>query len=67
VKLYDPPVGPDHEDWIGLGDPEDCPATAPAGELVWMCTRTAGHDGDHAAHGGDDELAARWPAEERTP
>ena len=27
----------------------------------YACTRPEGHDGDHAAHGGDGEICAVWP------
>lgn len=31
--------------------------------LGYMCTRSAGHDGDHAAHILNNDQIARWPRE----
>lgn len=43
-----------------------CDARYPAKELV--CTRYAGHAGDHIAHTRGDEVVARWaPAPPEAP
>lgn len=39
-------------------DEHACDASCPKG---YECTRTKGHEGDHAAHGGHDQQYCRWP------
>ena len=31
------------------------------GKLAFWCTAEVGHEGDHAAHDGQDTVVARWP------
>ncbi len=41
----------------------DCVATYPGG-IPYLCTRPAGHAGDHLAHGGSGCVYARWSQDE---
>jgi hypothetical protein len=49
-------------------DQGDCPAVASSRvatrRLEWVCTRIAGHSGDHQAGGPRGQMYASWPAEE---
>lgn len=40
-------------------DQQYCPSRS----MPWLCTRPAGHDGDHEAAGVSGRKFASWPAE----
>lgn len=69
MKLYpDHPEGvrSDHPDYLPPGDPDNCNSGAELDGIErhpwgFSCTRELHHDDDHAAHGADGEMYARWP------
>ena len=71
AEVFDPPIGPSHERWLDPADVdqeiEECPAVGKMTRnhklvpMLQWCTRAIYHDGDHAAHGGNTVMFARWP------
>lgn len=61
MKDYYPAAGPQHADWLDSDEPY-CGAQRP-NFPYYECTRQAGHEGDHAAHGSSDAMFTRWPQE----
>lgn len=64
VRVYDPPIGPEHPHWLDHGLHALAPTCGARtrGSVSWYCTRARFHQTDHAAHGFGHRLQhARWP------
>ena len=68
LRVYEPPIGPEHPEWIVYVVKGQCLATSvdPSG-TKWWCTARMGHASHHGAHQAPDQLAARWPQEPAAP